>query len=416
MDMICSLSSFYVASLWSFKISIHHYVNIGKFSLFFPSCCFCCIIANCKANARNNHEKRVRHMSTHIIPVQSSVSTVTKFLETRNMTDVDVMSVLSLMSQNASLSIPNDIDGLSEIENKDVCFVMCDTQSQRDDVVSVLDNYGFDMPPFTISFPKDAMDMEENADLEDVIEFIEERHATFNTSRMMDFMSRVSTTPVFDTRININPEEDEEEEENASDDELITILDINDAQIFPHMLPDNASTYSVFFIAASEYIDEDFEMDLMSTAHRITVDEIAPVDEHKEAIEVTKTPQGQQLVVSNAIVFSAIEGIIPGYVVVIFSAGETANNKDVINAAVWKISHDWVRGLSPEVAYDELGNFFNDIISESFDDNDTLAIMHTEDIPTPQFPFLSDSKIDNSRAVALNVAISSALAEDDKEE
>ena len=140
-------------------------------------------------------------------------------------------------------------------------------------------------------------------------------------------------------------------------------------------------------------------------------------------IQIARTGEGRYLAVDNAMVLSAIEGIIPGYVVVACNADLDINEDDSVSTnmvAVWKVSHNWVEGLSSESAKDQIGDFLDTIASfimEEDDDGD-IKVFATQDIDIPEYPFLKQSPYTKDSTVTI-VRLLEAVVQaqrDDEEE
>lgn len=356
------------------------------------------------------------------IAVQSSVSNVRKFLEVSNVSKVEVCTPLGMISKSISISIPKDTENIDEIEDKDLCFIVCESPDQRDTISGLLDEYGFDLPPFEVELEHDEGS---DQDIEDIIKDVEGKNYMFNHARSLDFVGRISETAAlsigeFDFDID-GLEEDEEELEEEVINSLTAIIDTATGNIFPKMLPNNASTLSMIFIPETEYLDIDAEdMGMMTTIHRVNFDEVKPIKPGRASMNFSKVNDGRYLIVDNAFVLSAIEGVVPGYIVVVFEQdGDGDKDNPMPSVAMWRISHNWVEGLSHENVKNNSNDLLDGIMAAHYGKRVDVKLYATGDIPIPEYPFLSPSMYSKDIAILARDAIEEAeagLAEDDGEE
>lgn len=348
-----------------------------------------------------------------IIAVQSPLSTVEKFLEKTNFSNVDVLTPLAVVSRSARVYLSDEEANVSDVESKDLCFIHCSSQEQLSEMKQVLDDYGFSLPPFEVDLLEDEKDRDtqQDQDIEDLIDSAEEENYILNRERAVDFIGRIANTAVFnqdefDSLLEEQPDEDTKK--NEVEDALSTIVDTTTMSIVPSMLPHETDVYSLFFIPDTSYLeDEEFEtLSMVSTVYRMDIhDENTPGTSGD--IQVMRSGTGKYLATDNAMVLSSIEGIIPGYVVVSCTVDVDIDGKTVPKnvTAAWKVSHNWVEGLSSESAMDHLGDFMDIISSFTVDvtgeDDMDINIFATKDISIPEYPFLKLSPYSKDSVVTI---------------
>lgn len=348
---------------------------------------------------------------SNTIAVQSSASNVKKFLEISNFTSTEVYTPLGMISKSVSISVPNDIDNLDEIEEKDLCFVVCDSEQKRETISTLLDDYGFDLPPIAVHLESD--DNSDEQDIEDIIDDVEEKSFMFNRSRLMDFMGRIHETAVFSAgEIEFAEDGDEHKYLEEVNNSLKSIIDIESGNIFPKMIPQNSLDMEVFFLHDTDLFDvgED-EVSLSSHAYRIdniSVENTAP---NQKIVDFSMVEDGRYLAVDNALVFSAIEGVVPGLVVVVFENAEHGDeDAPVPSIAMWKISHNWVEGLSDASVCNDYRDLINEIMHHRYGEVVGVNVHSTRDIPLTEYPFLPQSKY--SKDIAFTALYGIEHAED----
>lgn len=366
---------------------------------------------------------------SYIISVQSPLSTVEKFLETTNFTNVKVLTPLAVVSQSTRVYLSEKEANVSDVESKDLCFIHCSSQEQLSEMKQVLDDYGFSLPPFEVDLLEDEKNKDENQEqeIEDIIDSVEEESYILNRERAADFLGRISTTAVFnqdefDSLMDEKP--DEKAHKDEVDDALSTIVDTETMNILPKMLPHESDVYALFFIPDTSYLEgAEYEgLAMMSYAYRMDIyDNNTPGTSGD--IQVLRTGEGRYLAVDNAMVLSAIEGIIPGHVVVACNADIDINEDESVSknmVATWKVSHNWVEGLSPESAKDQIGDFLDTIASFIMeeDDEDDINIFATKDIDIPEYPFLKQSPYTKDSTVTIVRSLEAVVQaqRDDEEE
>lgn len=364
-----------------------------------------------------------------IIAVQSPLSIMEKFLETTNFTNVKVLTPLAVVSQSTRIYLSEEEADVLDVESKDLCFIHCSSQEQLSEMKQVLDDYGFSLPPFEVDLLEDEKNKDENQEqeIEDIIDSVEEESYILNRERAVDFLGRISTTAVFnqdefDSLMDEKP--DEKAHKDEVDDALSTIVDTETMSILPRMLPHESDVYALFFIPDTSYLEEaEYEgLAMMSSAYRMDIyDDNSPGTSGD--IQIARTGEGRYLAVDNAMVLSAIEGIIPGHVVVACNADLDIDEDDsspTNMVAVWKVSHNWVEGLSSESAKDQIGDFLDTIASfimEEDDDGD-IKIFATQDIDIPEYPFLKQSPYTKDSTVTIVRSLEAVVQaqRDDEEE
>lgn len=364
-----------------------------------------------------------------IIAVQSPLSTVEKFLEKTSFSNVDVLTPLAVVSRSTRVYLSDEEANVSDVESKDLCFIHCSSQEQLSEMKQVLDDYGFSLPPFEVDLLEDEKDKDEqqDQDIEDIIDSAEEENYILNRERSADFLGRIANTAVFnqdefDALLEEQPDEDTKK--NEVDNALSTIVDTETMSILPRMLPHETDVYALFFIPDTSYLEEaEYEgLAMMSSAYRMDIyDDNSPGTSGD--IQIARTGEGRYLAVDNAMVLSAIEGIIPGYVVVACNADIDINEDDSVSTnmvAVWKVSHNWVEGLSSESAKDQIGDFLDTIASFIMeeDDEDGINIFATQDIDIPEYPFLKPSPYTKDSTVTIVRSLEAVVQtqRDDEEE
>ena len=366
---------------------------------------------------------------SYIIAVQSPLSTVEKFLEKTNFINVKVLTPLAVVSQSTRVYLSEEAADVSDVESKDLCFIHCSSQEQFTEMKQVLDDYGFSLPPFEVDLLEDEKNKDENQEqeIEDIIDSVEEESYILNRERAADFLGRISNTAVFnqdefDSLLDEKP--DEKAHKDEVDDALSTIVDTETMNILPKMLPHESDVYALFFIPDTSYLEgAEYEgLAMMSYAYRMDIyDNNTPGTSGD--IQVLRTGEGRYLAVDNAMVLSAIEGIIPGHVVVACNADIDINEDESVSknmVVTWKVSHNWVEGLSPESAKDQIGDFLDTIASFVMEENDEdeINILATKDIDIPEYPFLKPSPYTKDSTVTIVRSIESFVQSkrDDEEE
>lgn len=366
---------------------------------------------------------------SYIIAVQSPLSTVEKFLEKTNFINVKVLTPLAVVSQSTRVYLSEEAADVSDVESKDLCFIHCSSQEQFTEMKQVLDDYGFSLPPFEVDLLEDEKNKDENQEqeIEDIIDSVEEESYILNRERAADFLGRISNTAVFnqdefDSLLDEKP--DEKAHKDEVDDALSTIVDTETMNILPKMLPHESDVYALFFIPDTSYLEgAEYEgLAMMSYAYRMDIyDNNTPGTSGD--IQVLRTGEGRYLAVDNAMVLSAIKGIIPGHVVVACNADIDINEDESVSknmVATWKVSHNWVEGLSPESAKDQIGDFLDTIASFIMeeDDEDDINIFATKDIDIPEYPFLKQSPYTKDSTVTIVRSLEAVVQaqRDDEEE
>lgn len=373
--------------------------------------------------------KKEKVFMSYIIAVQSPLSTMEKFLKKTNFADLKVFTPLAIVSRSSRVYLSDEEASVSDVENKDLCFIHCSSQEQLSEMKQVLDDYGFSLPPFEVDLLEDEKNKDENQEqeIEDIIDSVEEESYILNRERAVDFLGRISTTAVFnqdefDSLMDEKP--DEKTHKDEVDDALSTIVDTETMSILPRMLPHESDVYALFFIPDTSYLEEaEYEgLAMMSSAYRMDIyDDNSPGTSGD--IQIARTGEGRYLAVDNAMVLSAIEGIIPGHVVVACNADLDINEDDsspTNMVAVWKVSHNWVEGLSSESAKDQIGDFLDTIASFIMEEDDEgdIKIFATQDIDIPEYPFLKQSPYTKDSTVTIVRSLEAVVQDqrDDEEE
>ena len=348
---------------------------------------------------------------SHIIAVQAPLATVKKFLDTTEFSTVELLTPLAVVSQSTKVHLPDE-HYTSEVENKDLCFIRCLSQGQLDRLSKVLNDYGFDLPPFEVNLIGDEEEdsLDEEQDIEAIIDSVEEENLILNRERAVDFLGRISNTSFFeqsdfDSLQGISPDE-ETHLENVSD-AVSTVVDINSLSIVPSMLGKDDDFYAIFFIPDNKYIeDEEFQgMVTVSAVHQVDIFDHTTNPSTGGDIQVLKNSNGRYLAVDNAFILSAIEGIIPGHVVVSSTKiGKDDSGNEVFTPQLsgWKLSHNWVEGLSQDNFKEQLEDFLDTVVFTSDNENDKEPeIVDSKDINIPEYPFLKPCDYNKGAAVSI---------------
>ena len=386
-------------------------------------CCSCATVEGRNPTSTLYQGENNLIMSSLTIAVQSSASTVGKFLQTSKISTATVRTPLWMLGQGASIHIPNDE---IEAEDKDLCFVQCDSQQDYDSLVDKLDSCGFDLPKVKVSLEDDVVFSDEDKDIEDVLRETELNEETSNYHRVLDFWNRIHDNTIYGggvgisnsvMDIEITEDDDEETAEEKLEEVAQAIEEIGKSvsmvtkreslSILPEMLPTWSPSSVVFFIPDDEMLGDDIDMPAVASKfHTVDIDAKATVlgydsdEDSVVGVDVHLHPYGEYVVSDNTLIASAIEGAVPGYAIV---AVEDEENKDKIKASMWRISHNWVEGLSADrIKGSKEKEILEEFIAEYFSDEDededagrtlTLEIHSSKDILFSGFPFVKQADI-----------------------
>lgn len=359
---------------------------------------------------------------TFTIAVQSPASSVRKFMEKSNISTATVRTPLWMLANNASIRISEQA---VEEQEKDLCFVQCNSKDLKDKIILDLDNHGFSLPEIHVDLDEDKT-TEEDRDIEDILNDAENKNEESNYHRTLDFWSRVTENTIFGSDQIDSPELDFDIKDIQTEEELneklkeateslkdleksvSTIVDFSTLSIVPHMFPEEVAGVTAFFIPSMGESLKEMEIpSVVSNFYLVNFD----AGEHDEqaGIKAEYTPEGRFLIADNALVLSAIEGIVPGYVVITLDPQEC--DEDKIPVFMWRVSHNWVEGLSvtaiqnskEEDTLSELlaDYYLSDQQEEDQQEELSVNVYPTEDIMIDSFPFIKEADLPKDLVVEL---------------
>ena len=346
---------------------------------------------------------------SHVISVIGSPSTVTKLLEHANITGVDVINPIAAIANSLILTSPQESNLKNMLANdyadKDLSFVSCNSEENREKVLHALDDVGMDTAPFTLVGDSDETEEEENP-----LEEIESFHREANNARSMDFICRLSESiEYFNPLVFLEDDDDEEDDDNDSiafSSDKAVIVPLSSGNIYPHILLDDYSVMWLFFTPDSSILSgsDDGEM-----PHIVSL--LARTNPKKHVIG-----SGKHLLSTNFAALSAVEGCVPGIVTVlgVNSTGASGDLLDepVVECARWKVSHNWVQPLGDGSEGDVLESVLHTFMHISGFTKIELLHIPGKDIPVSPYPLLPRTKSSPQEAAMYAKALLESITEE----